>query len=755
MAEYSVIGKSLPRIEGPAKATGDTKFSGDFSLPRQLWGRILASPHAHARLLNVDTKLAEKLAGVRAVITGKDALRKWGYTPEMVDQYPLALEKVRYIGEAVAAVAAVDEDTAQEALGLIRVEYEPLPAVFDFIEAMKPGAPLVHEVERNIAKTMREHFGNVDEAFTGAFYERTDVFVTQGLVNGTMEPHSAMASLGNEGHMTLWSSTQAPFKLRRYVAEALGIEESLLRVIKPAVGGGFCGKSVMFPTDYCTSLLSLRTGRPVRLALNREEVFYHGGGRMPMVIEMRMGVDRDGRFVAIDYKLTAENGAYNRNSLTPMVLAGSLMHLPYRLPNSRYEGNLVYTNNPPTGVQRGAGNPQIRFAVETQMDMIAEEIGLDPMEMRLRNSLQPGDFTPNRLNIRSCALRECIKQACASHGWDDGRSRHAEARGKGLACGDHSVSGRGGAHDASQAVVKLDHTGTATVLTGSADIGQGSDTTMSQIAAEVLGLNLGDMRIVAADTETTPLDLGTFGSRVTVVAGNAVKLAATDARSQVFAAVADRLEARIEDMEARGGRVYVKGAPDKGFSFADAVNEAVIRGKPVLGRGLYDPPTEKRDPVLGGNSSPNYSFGAQVAEVVVDPETGLVDILSVTVAQDVGFALNPMGVSGQLDGSVATGLGQARWEDLVRRDGAILNPSFLDYKMPTALDMPPVFNIMVEEPDPEGPFGAKGMAEGGLTPSAPAATNALYHATGVRLLQLPMAPEVVLEALGKVNGAGG
>ncbi|MDO8691783.1 MAG: xanthine dehydrogenase family protein molybdopterin-binding subunit, partial [Dehalococcoidia bacterium] len=443
MAEYSVVGKSLPRIEGPAKATGVTRFSGDISLPRQLWGRVLGSPHAHARLLDVDTRRAEKLTGVKAIITGKDTLGKWGYTPEMVDQYPLALEKVRYIGEAVAAVAAVDEDTAQEALDLIRVEYEPLPAVFDFLEAMKPGAPQVHDVERNIAKTLQEHFGDVDQAFPGAFYERTDVFVTQALVNGTLEPHAAVASPGDEGRLTLWASTQAPFKLRRYVAEALGMEEGLLRVIKPAVGGGFCGKSVMFCTDYCSSLLSLKTGRPVRLALNREEVFYHGGGRMPMVIEMRMGVDRDGRFVAIDYKLIAENGAYNRNSLTPMILAGSLMHLPYRLPNSRYEGNLVYTNNPPTGVQRGAGNPQIRFAVETQMDMIAGELGLDPMEIRLRNSLQPGDVTPNRLNVRSCALRECIKQACASHGWNDGRSERAEFRGKGLACGDHSVSGRG------------------------------------------------------------------------------------------------------------------------------------------------------------------------------------------------------------------------------------------------------------------------------------------------------------------------
>ncbi|MDP2662737.1 MAG: molybdopterin-dependent oxidoreductase, partial [Dehalococcoidia bacterium] len=310
MAEYSVVGKSLPRIEGPAKATGVTRFAGDITLPRQLWGRILGSSHAHARLLNVDTRRAERLPGVKAVISGKDTGgRKYAYTPDMVDQYPLAVEKVRHIGEAVAAVAAVDEDTAQEALDLIHVEYEPLPAIFDYLEAMKPGAPPVHDVERNIARTLREHFGNVDQAFPASFHERTDVFVTQALVNGALEPHAAMASLGAEGHVTVWASTQGPFKLRKYLAETLGLEESLIRVIKPAVGGGFCGKSGMFSSDYCSTLLSLRTGRPVRIALSREEVFFNCGGRMPMVIELRTGVDRDGRFVAVDYKLAAENGA--------------------------------------------------------------------------------------------------------------------------------------------------------------------------------------------------------------------------------------------------------------------------------------------------------------------------------------------------------------------------------------------------------------------------------------------------------------
>lgn len=748
MAEYSVVGKSLPRVEGPAKATGASRFTGDMSLPRQLYGRALGSPHAHARILAIDTRRAERLAGIKAIITGNDTGgRKYGHTPDMADQYPLAVGKVRFIGEPVAALAAVDEDTAQEALEMISVEYEELPTVFDPWEAMRPGAPQVHDVEFNVSRTFKEHFGDVDRGFRDSFYQRTDIFTTQPLAVCAMEPHASMASFGTEGNLTVWASTQSPFRLRRYLSGVLGLEEDLVRVIKPTVGGGFCGKTGLFSTDFCSALLSMRTGRPVKMTLNREEVFTTCGGRMPMAIELKAGVKRDGRLVAMEAKVTADNGAYNRGSATPMILAGSLMHLPYRLPNVRYTGYLVYTNNPPTAVQRGAGNPQIRFAIEVQLDSIAEELGLDPMDVRRLNALHPGDVTANRFQIRSCALDECIEQACGRHRWKERRGRLGEGQGIGLACGDHSVSSRNGPHDSSQALVKLDHNGTATVLTGAADIGQGSDTTLCQIAAEELGLHLNKVHIIAADTALTPVDLGTFGSRVTVISGNAVKAAAEDARCQLFDTVADRLEARIEDLEARDGRVYVKGTPGKSVSFSDAVSEILARGKSVLGRGLYDPPTEKSDPILGGNSSPNYTFGAQVAEVEVDMETGQVEVVAMTVAQDVGFAINPMGAEGQLEGSLSNGLGQARWEDLVRRDGAILNPSFLDYKMPTALDMSRMTTILVESMDPEGPYGAKGMGEGGLVPTVPTVVNAFSDAVGVRLTGLPLAPERILDAL--------
>ncbi len=748
MPEYSVIGKSVPRVEGPAKVTGVSRFTADISLPRQLYGRVLGSPHAHARIVAVDTGRAARLAGVKAVVTTGDIRGQiYGYTPDVADQYVLARDKVRFIGEPVAAVAAVDEDTAQEALDLINVEYEPLPAVFDVREAMKPGAPQVHNVECNISRTLKQSFGDVDRGFRDSFYQRTDTFTTQPLAVGAIEPHAAVASFGPEGTLTVWATTQSPYRQRRYLSNTLGLPERQVRVIKLALGGGFCGKNGLYPTDFCASLLSMKTGRPVKIAFTREDVFTSCGGRMPMIIELTTGVDRDGRLMAIEARLIAENGAYNRGSMTPMLLTATLLNLPYRLPNVRYTGLLVYTNNPPTGVQRGAGNPQIRFAVESHLDMIAAELGLDPMDVRLRNSLQPGDVTANRFQIHSCGLQECIEQSCDSLHWRERRGRLGKGRGIGMACGDHSVSSMSGPHDSSQALVKLDHTGAATVLSGAADIGQGSDTTLCQIAAEVLGLPMGDVHIISADTEVTPLDLGTFGSRVTAIAGNAVKIASLDARSQLYEIAAGILEASAQDLEARDGGICVKGAPDKSLSFSDAVAGALAKGKVVLGRGLYNPPTERRDLVTGGNTSPSYSFGAQVAEVQVDAETGEVEITGFTAAQDVGFALNPMGAVGQVEGSVSNGLGQARWEDLVLRDGAVFNASFLDYKLHTALDMPPVATLLVEPVDPEGPFGAKGMAEGGLTPTVPAITNALHDALGVRLTALPASPERVLEAM--------
>lgn len=756
MPDYSVIGKRVPPIDGKVKATGAAKFTVDIQLPGMLYGKILRSPYPHARVLHIDTEKAKRLRGVKEVITGKDVPKvKFGvfpHRPQTHDQYCMAVDKVRYIGEEVAAVAAVDEWIAEEALELISVEYEELPAIFDPEEAMKPGAPLVHEnVERNISYVARFHFGDMDQGFKEAYYVREDKFVTQPVTHCALEVHASVANWDETGKITLWSSTQSPFRIAQTLSYVLDIPLNKIRVIKPFVGGGFGGKADgLFPIDFCATLLSKRTGRPVKIVNTREEEFSTTRRRHPFIITLKTGVKRDGTLLAVDSKAIADGGAYN--SWGPAIVLGAGMQLfrLYRLPNVRYEGYLIYTNRSVSGAMRGYGNLQMRFSADSQLDMIAENLGIDPLEIRLRNVHHPGDVLPNKGRVTSCALTECLLEVSENERWKERWVKTPKHRGMGLGCWAYVSSAKSLAHDSGAAVIKVFEDGTATLITGASDIGQGANTTLAQIVAEELGLGLDDITVVAGDTEIAPLDLGTYASRVTFISGNAVKAAAEDVKKQLFPIVAEELEANVSDLVSRDRRIYVRGSPEKGMSFSQAVKMSLYskQGQRVLGRGSYDSNTVPLNPVtFEGHNTPAFGFGAQMVEVKVDRETGQVHVLGIAGAYDCGIAINPMHVEGQVEGATIGGMGQALFEELITKGGLVMNPSFLEYKVPTSLDVPEFKTTLVGEPDPEGPFGAKGMAEGCQIACPPAIANAIYHAVGVRVKDLPMTPEKILEGL--------
>lgn len=761
MEGYSVVGKRLPRVDGVLKATGEARYTDDMSFHGTLVGKILRSPHPHAKVLKIDTSKARRVIGVRAVITGKDTpgvkIGAIEAFPQNWDKYPLAIDKVRYIGDEVAAVAAMDEDIAEEVLDLIQVDYEELPAVFDPEEAMKPDAPRVHDVEGNIGMQTLLEFGDVEGGFNESYLVREDRFVTQPVAHCCMEPHISLAIHDSSGKLTLWTSTQAPFQVHRTMAKALKMPEGMVRVIKPYVGGGFGAKIEAFAMDVCCALLSWKTGRPVKITLNREEEFSFTRFRHPIIIQLKTGVKRDGTIVAKKCKNILDGGAYIGIGNAATFLSTLFLNLPYKSSSIKFEAYRIYTTKAIAGAMRGFTSPQVHFATESQMDMLAEELGIDPLEMRLKNAIQPGYVTPSKLRIKSCGFTECLKRSSENMGWQVRDKKVAEGKGLGIGCSGFLcgsafpvVKTPGDYYSA--ALIRLDPDGTASLLSGASDIGQGSDTVLAQVAAEELGISLKDIRITTADTELTPLDSGSYSSKVTLMGGNAVKMAASEAKQQLFKTVAEKLEANPEDLESREGRVYVKGSPERGVSFAEGVwiCQESGKGMPVIGRGYYHPETGTANYETGeGNYSPAYSFGSSVAEVEVDRETGLTKVRKVTYAHDCGFALNPMAVEGQLQGSISMGHGFALFEEVHGDKGQILNPSFLDYKLHTAIEMPEINIIIVETNEKEGPFGAKEASEGIVSPTAPAIVNAIYSLTGMRIKELPLTPERILDAIGK------
>lgn len=755
--DYINIGKRLPRIDGIVKATGEAKYAADLSLPGMLYGKILRSPYPHARILNISVSKAKKLPGVRAVVTGKDTIGfRAGGISAVGDEPYLALEKVRFIGDGVAAVAAIDEEIAEEALDLIEVEYEELPAVLDPVAAMNEDSPLVHDnAPRNISFKTHLIYGDVDKVFKECDYVREDHFETAPIRHGFIEPHAALASWDSSGQLTFWGSKQSPYFTYRNMAKALDIPLSRVRVVQPYIGGGFGGKNEMFNVDFCSALLSQKTGRPVKIVVGQEEVLYAYRQRHPTLIDIKIGLKKDGTIMAMEANIIADGGAYLSIGAMSLYLMCSFLCMPYRVPYMRTKGYRVYTNTQPSCAMRGHGVPQCRFAAEVQLDYAAKEMGLDPMDIRLKNGLRPGETTPNGFKITSCGLEESITESKRIiERWRNEWSRERGGkikRGIGMACYGYPSGPRGATHNTAGAVIKVHEDGGISLITGSTDAGQGSDTALSQIAAEVLGVRLEDIRYGMVDSDITPVDPGTWGSRVTFVTGNAVRLAAEDVRAQLAEVAANVLETNSKEIVFRDRRVYVAGSPERGMAFAKLVKTAQYSGtgKTIIGKGYWAP--EGLDLIsfetCRGNIAAAYSFGTQVAEVEVDTETGFIKVARMAMVHDCGQPINEMLMEGQLEGSAIGAIGHTLREEIIRKDGQTMNPSFLEYRMPTALEACKLEILHTDTCDEMGPFGAKESAEGVQVATVPSIVNAVYDATGVPFKRIPITPLMVLDVL--------
>jgi 4-hydroxybenzoyl-CoA reductase subunit alpha len=754
------VGKSVPRIDGRGMVTGQIKYAFDVSFPNMLIGKMIRSPHAHAKILSIDTSKAEALPGVRAIITAQDTHHiKFGsneyFFPHTIDQMALESEKVRYIGDEIGAVAAVDEDTALEALKLIDVKYEILPAVVDAQEAMKPGAPQIHESLNNIAVILPVNFGNPDRALKEADYIREDVFYTPAAHQAAMEPHVCVGQWETfSNKVTLWASSQAPFKCREALAKTLKMDLNDIRVIKMAVGGGFGGKLEMLPMDFAACLLSKKAGGlPVKICYSREEEFLASRRKHGMFYTLKSGVKKDGTLVAITGEVIADGGAYC--SYGPTVLAAAIMRIfmVYKIQHFRVTGYRVYTNTPISGAMRGFGGVQAGFAVESHMDMLAEGIGMDPVEFRLKNITTPNMVTVNKMVLSTNGLKECIEKSTKAAEWKKkrGKQKHLH-RGIGIGiAADVMGSKMYKSHESAGSIVKVEEDGSVYLFTGAADTGQGSNTALSQIACQELGVSYSRVKCTSGDTEITPFDTGSFASRVTFISGNATILAARDAKKQILNIVAEEHHLNPDDLDIRAEEVINTKDHSVLMNFDKAVelSYSFKYGRQVLGRGSYNPKTTPIDFRTGeGNVSGSYGFEAQIAEVEVDTDTGEVKILKMWDAHDIGKAINPQSVKGQIEGSLAMGIGYSFMENLqFDKKGKPANGNFANYRLPRSIGTPPMETILVETDDPEGPFGAKGMGEASLLPTSAAIANAIYDAVGVRLKELPFTPEKIIQAL--------
>ncbi|MGA3316726.1 MAG: molybdopterin cofactor-binding domain-containing protein [Candidatus Korobacteraceae bacterium] len=806
MSDFSVIGKSIAMVDAAGKTTGAGKYTDDLSLPGMLVGKILHSPYPHARIKHIDTSRAQALDGVVAVITGADAPNPYGILPVGHDETALAVGKVRYVGDHVACVAAISEEIAENAIELIDVEYEPLPAYFDPEESMKAESDLIHENRpHNIEKDYHHVFGDLDKGFAEADYIAEGRYIANEVTHAAMEPHSTLANFeldphtGKLGRLTVWSSTQVPYYLQHKLSLVLEIPMSQIRVIKPLVGGGFGGKSEIIPLEIIAAVAARAARAPVKITYTREEVFWAHRGRPRTIIDLKTGVKNDGRMTAVACKVIQDGGAYCSYGVVTILYSGALLGALYDIPNIRYDGYRVLTNKPACGAMRGHGTVNVRFAFESQMDEIAATLNLDPAEMRRVNLLKPPTVTVNGLRVLSYGLPECIDQVVTRSGWKQRKGKLPKGRGLGVACS-HYVSGAANSiirsdMPHSTVNIKIDRDGGVVVYSGASEIGQGSDTMTAQVVAEVLGCEISRVKVIAADTDLTPIDLGSYSSRVTFMAGNAALRAAEDVKKNIVSAAAKRMHCAPEDVIMRDGRVWkastilsdlnptlsdsleekeaarghvdgqiLRGSvlqtrkeegPKDHMSFEEAIVAAIDFHGALTGTGSYAPPVAARGGKYKGGGvgpSPAYSYSAQVAEVSVDDETGEVTVHKVWAAHDCGRALNPVAVEGQVIGSVWMGLGQALEEEMVWKDGLLMNPGLLEYRSPSSAESPEIECIIVESIDPEGPFGAKEAGEGSLAATIPAISNAIYDAVGVRLREAPFTPERVLAALRAKKG---
>jgi 4-hydroxybenzoyl-CoA reductase subunit alpha len=742
-----------------------------------LVGRILRSSHTHARILNIDTSRAQRLKGVKGVITARDtAGAKHGFveTPRYPpDQYPLATDRVRFRGEEVAAVAATDHYIAEEALSLIRVDYDPLPSVFDPEEAMQPGAPEIHpshpkvkEPFTNIAGKTQSQWGDIEAGFAQSDYVRQDRFESHLRTHGYLEPQIALARFEPEGKLNVWTSSMGPFIKRAKLARSLGLSFSAVRVRKAYVGGAFGGKIDLYSHEFCAALLSMKTGRPVKIEASREEIFTAYRHGQPLIVELKTGVKKDGTLVAQQLRVINNCGAYRGSGVVVIFLAWGFVMVPYRMPNLKYEGYSVYTNNPLRAPQRGHGAPQIRFAVESQLDIIAEELELDPIEIRLKNAREAGEQLPNGDNVHNCGLRECIQKADAHTRFREtyGRQRSISPSNsslrRGIGIGVSSYMGGTLIYpNSSSVVVKLNDDGSATLLTGALDIGQGAETILCQIVAEELKMRVEEIQVVAADTETTPVDIGVWISGNAYVTGNATRVAATEVRNKLLDLAAEEMEANVADLVMDDKSIFVAGSPEHRLSYRQLVAASILkrRGDPIIGEGhwrtMRDEPFHPSLASTKGRWTENYAFDAQVAEVEVDTETGKVQLLRAVTAHDCGFPINPLLVEGQIDGQVSMALGHALMEEVIMKEGRTLNPSWLEYRMPTIHEVATSehIDVITEQYKKDAPYRTKEVGEGLVSGILAAIANAIYDAVGVRLYATPFTPEKILRGLGKIK----
>lgn len=747
----------MPQVESIEKACGKTAYVDDIVLPGMLHGKILRSPYAHAKIIDIDTTEAERLSGVRAVITARNTkMVKFGLALSPQDECALAVDKVHYVGDPVAAVAAVDEDTAEEALELIEVKYEELPAVFNQEKAMEPGAPIIHDDHKDNTPYRVTHvFGDVAKGFAESDYIREDRFETPMVTPAFLGAQGTVADFDQAtGNMTLYMECQQIFLARPALAHILDIPENKLRLIRTYMGGGFGAKTAStYDPTLCTALLSMRAGKPVKIFRARDEDFQTTRGREPLITYFKTGVKRDGTLMAMECKHIANAGAYFFMSGINCRQDAGIFDILFRCPNVKYEGYVVYTNTIPSGTFRGLTNNPFTFGQYCHLDMLARDLNMDIVDLCLKNARQTGDVTTCQYKLDSCGITECIQEVMKVSGWKEKRGKLPANRGIGFSLAAHTCGSTSGGSDLSTVLVTVDELGNVRVLSGRGEAGQGPSTMVVMCVAEELGLPMEKVAINRfVDTSVTPFDRGNYGSRGTIQQGNAAIAAARDLRRQLFEAVADKLGANPDDLEAKNGRIFIKSSPDKGVSFEEAVKAYQAAGKtlPLVGRGHYDPPTTATDMKTGeGNLSIAYGFAARVIEVEVDTETGQVKVLNVFTADDCGKVLNPLILEGSSDGGISQNIGMALFEGIkYDQKGRMINASYHDYHLPTMLQTPEhTKQIWVETIDPHGPYGAKGIAEVTALGIAPAIANAIYDAIGVRFHELPITPEKVLEAL--------
>jgi 4-hydroxybenzoyl-CoA reductase alpha subunit len=754
-----VVGKAHRKVDAVAKVTGATKFADDLVLPRMLFCKLLRSPHPHARIVAIDTAKALRLDGVKAVLTGKDFPIPFGILPVSQDEHALCPDRVRFIGDPVAAVAATSEETATAALDLIDVRYELLREIGSARDAVAHPEPRIHDYgdTGNLHKLINLEFGDVEEGFAQADVVREDLFFFEGNTHLPMEQHAALADWSADGKVTLWSSTQTPHYVHRALAKVLELPAARIRVIATPNGGGFGGKSDPFSHEIVVAKLAMLTGRPVKCTLTREEVFYCHRGRHPTLMWVKTGVTKDGAITGMHFRTLLDGGGYGSYGVASTYYTGALQTVTYQVPRYKFQGARAFTNKPPCGPKRGHGTPQPRFALEVQLDKLAEQIGMDPAELRLKHLQPPDSLTANYLRVGSMGLGECIRKVTAGAGWKEKFRKLPLGKGVGFACSSY-LSGAGlpiywnhMPHSGVQ--LKCDRSGGVTIFCGSTDIGQGSDSILAYIVAEVLGVDPFDMRVVTGDTDLTPVDLGSYSSRVTLMSGNAALQAAERAKEIILPHVAKKLAVPADRVVFAEGRVFDAQDPERGMSFADAVQTAESVVGTVGSVGSYTPPkSAARYRGAGVGPSPAYSYSACIAAVDVDPATGIVRVPTIWIAHDVGRCINAATVIGQVEGSIYMGLGEALMEEMAYRENRHVVhkiPSLLEYKSPTTLEMCDVVTYLIEDPDPNGPYGAKEVGQGPLLPVMPAVANAVYDAVGVRVDEVPITPEKVLKALRK------